>query len=158
MNMDSTPRSPDRSQRPGTSGRTSRPENVPPRPTRGPRPPQRPNSEEERRQQGGPVRRGGDLDIFADPTDMNKLRDRRPGQPRRNSESSVRDKAGSLDTEEERKRRDRKSRDPRTGKHKPSKKLDVIDKLDVTSIYGTGRKQHHLSTQPKYTNVNSLPP
>jgi len=81
------------------------------------------------------------LDIFADPTFDSKPRDRER-KTRRNSESSVRDKT-SMDPEEDRRRRERKHRETkRTGSKssKPNKKLDVIDKLDVTSIYGTGCK------------------
>ncbi|KKY16798.1 putative protein pal1 [Phaeomoniella chlamydospora] len=50
----------------------------------------------------------------------------------------------SLETEEERRRRKHKEREARRrqgSKHKtPSHRLDVIDKLDVTSIFGTGGK------------------
>lgn len=101
-----------------------------------PRPPvHRPsNSEEEkRRQQSRP-----EMDIFAD---QFELKSRDPNRrPRRNSESSVRDKP-AMDPEEEKKRKERKYRESkRNGSKsgKPNKKLDVIDKLDVTSIYGTG--------------------
>lgn len=91
-------------------------------------------SEEERRRQ----RVREELDIFADPVEL-KIKDR-SRRPRRNSESSVREKP-AMDPEEERKRRERKYRESkRSGSKstKPNKKLDVIDKLDVTSIYGTG--------------------
>lgn len=51
-------------------------------------------------------------------------------------------------SDEERRRRERKDRErdghPKDRKHHSSKKtqyqLDIIDKLDVTSIYGTGSK------------------
>jgi hypothetical protein len=51
-----------------------------------------------------------------------------------------------LDPEEEKKRAERRrrerrhrERDAKDGKSKkPDRKLDIIDKLDVTSIYGTG--------------------
>lgn len=81
-----------------------------------------------------------ELDIFADPVAPPKTE--RERRPRRNSESSVRDKTRSVD-DEERRKRERKNRESKrvTGKSaKPNKKLDVIDKLDVTSIYGMGRK------------------
>jgi hypothetical protein len=68
---------------------------------------------------------------------------------RRNSDSSVADRK-PLDPEEEKKRQERKRRErerrhrEREGKdpksRKPDRKLDIIDKLDVTSIYGTGCK------------------
>lgn len=62
------------------------------------------------------------------------------------------EKPKHLDPEEERRRRERKHRERegrhRDGKHRssrrsPNYKLDVIDKLDVTSIYGTGCKCGH---------------
>ena len=81
-----------------------------------------------------------ELDIFADPSDASRLREKR--RPRRNSESSVREKPSALDPEEEKKRRERKYRESKysKGSKKPSKRLDLIDRLDVTSIYGTGRE------------------
>jgi hypothetical protein len=98
-------------------------------------------SEEERRRRDAKMRaQRPELDIFADPKDPSALKDRRP---RRNSESSVRDKPNSLDTDEEKRRRERKYRESKYGKaKKPSKKLDIIDRLDVTSIYGTGCASH----------------
>lgn len=80
------------------------------------------------------------VDIFATP-EKDKVK---PGQfVRRASETSV------IDTrqEEQRERRkarearakDGKSRDPAAKKSKkPNPQMDLIDKLDVTSIYGTG--------------------
>ena len=58
-----------------------------------------------------------------------------------------------LDPEDERRRRERRRRERearhRDGKPRSSKKanyqLDIIDKLDVTSIYGTGSEWHHLT-------------
>lgn len=127
---------------------TARGENVPPgarhRPTR---------SQEEamraRRLAGGqakPPPPSAELDIFADPTEPTSSRRPDGRRMRRNSDSSVVDRK-SLDPEEEKKkqekrrqerkeRREREGRDPKTGK--PNRKLDIIDKLDVTSIYGTG--------------------
>jgi hypothetical protein len=81
------------------------------------------------------MKKEAELNIFSDPLDPKKKTERRP---RRNSESSVRDKP-ALDPDEEKKRQERKRRE---AKHraKAQKRLDVIDKLDVTSIYGTGCK------------------
>ncbi|KAF2176458.1 Pal1-domain-containing protein [Zopfia rhizophila CBS 207.26] len=70
-------------------------------------------------------------------------------RPRRNSESSMVDK-GSLDPDEERKRRERrKDRDARardgksrSGKTRKPQGLDLIDKLDVTGIYGPSLFHH----------------
>jgi hypothetical protein len=78
-------------------------------------------------------------------------RERRENRrPRRNSESSIIDK-GSLDPDEERRRRQRRrERDERAkdGKSSTQKKvrrpqgLDLIDKLDVTGIYGPSMIHH----------------
>ncbi|KAI2786214.1 hypothetical protein POX_g08596 [Penicillium oxalicum] len=97
------------------------------------------------------------FDIFADPP--NKSRGPGPGsreyssrRPRRNSESSVMDRASHLlDDDDERRRRERRRerearhRDGRDSKPRSTRKdrrLDIIDKLDVTSIYGTGMFHH----------------
>ena len=89
------------------------------------------------------------LNVFADPP-------RTGARPRRNSDSSLADKNGKvLSSDEERKRRERRHREremrhrdrdrdgrPRPGgPKKQSRKLDVIDQLDLSSIYGTGCKQ-----------------
>ncbi|ETN45498.1 uncharacterized protein HMPREF1541_09330 [Cyphellophora europaea CBS 101466] len=79
----------------------------------------------------------GELDIFADPADK---KPREKTHRRRNSESSVREKP-TMDPEEEKKRRERKYRESKKS-GKQQKRLDVIDKLDVTSIYGTGLFHH----------------
>lgn len=117
------------------TGASVRPENAPPRPRGLPS-----QLEEDRRRFMGKSRGAdGKPNIFAaDPSD--KSRERRP---RRNSDTSIRDKTNKvLDPNEDRRRRERRQRDPRRdGKAKgPNGRLDVIDKLDVTSIYGTGRE------------------
>ena len=93
-------------------------------------------------------RQTGELNIFADPSDTSPRKsDTR--RVRRNSDSSVVSRNSRLlDPEEEkrrqeRRRRERRHRDRREGK-KPDRKLDIIDKLDVTSIYGTGCKSSEL--------------
>lgn len=63
-------------------------------------------------------------------------------RPRRNSDSSVVD-SDKLLTEEEKKareaRRQARQRDAAKDRAKPvNRKLDLIDQLDATSIYGTG--------------------
>ncbi|KAE8351709.1 Pal1 cell morphology protein-domain-containing protein [Aspergillus coremiiformis] len=108
---------------------------------------QRPTTARER-----PERRGKDaLDIFADPPGASLPRTRdRDRRPRRNSESSIMERPKLLDPEDERRRRERRRREregrQRDGKPRSSKKnnyqLDIIDKLDVTSIYGTGMFHH----------------
>lgn len=107
------------------------------------------SDEERRRQQSRNRGQPRELDIFADPPDMSRPREKRP--QRRNSESSIRDKPKDMDPEAEKRRRERRLREGKgssRSKH-ASRKLDIIDKLDVTSIYGTGRKFHAL-------RVNSL--
>ncbi|KAH7409407.1 Pal1 cell morphology protein-like protein [Cadophora sp. MPI-SDFR-AT-0126] len=139
---------------------SARAENVPPRGTqRGPSGHRPSRSQEEamraRRLAGGsssskPALAQQELDIFADPVDTSTAR-RLDGnrRVRRNSESSVADRK-PLDPEEEKKRqerrrrerRERREREGKDPKRKPDRKLDIIDKLDVTSIYGTGLFHH----------------
>jgi hypothetical protein len=77
------------------------------------------------------------------PQDSGRDRERR--RPRRNSDTSVRS-SQHLDPEDRRRdRRDRRGELRRvnpfsTKPKKPNHHLDIIDKLDVTSIYGTGCK------------------
>ena len=125
-----------------------RDENVPPRAPPGHRPTR--SQEEAMRARraaassGSRSRPTGELDIFADPSESPKKSDAR--HVRRNSESSVADRK-PLDPEEEKKRQERRRRERRhrereggssSRSKKPDRKLDIIDKLDVTSIYGTG--------------------
>ncbi|KAL5364994.1 Pal1 cell morphology protein-domain-containing protein [Aspergillus floccosus] len=92
------------------------------------------------------------LDIFADPP--SKPKGARPRdherRPRRNSESSIMERTPKLlDPDDDRRRRERRRRE-REGRHRDGKsrskktnyQLDIIDKLDVTSIYGTGMFHH----------------
>lgn len=91
-----------------------------------------------------------ELDVFADPSkdasprrgDPSARQSRPRPRPRRNSDSSVQSKP--LDPEEEKKRLERKRKDKERrlrersdGKARKGK-LDIIDQLDATSIYGTG--------------------
>jgi hypothetical protein len=123
------------------------------------------SQEDESRRRGpapprGPPRppRENGLDIIAGASKVESSR-----RPRRNSESSILDSR-----EEDRKRRERrKEREERRekegrtkdGKAKPTRKpqgLDLIDKLDVTGIYGQGRECHVLelrSHSPKLTEA-----
>ncbi|KKK15831.1 hypothetical protein P175DRAFT_0500413 [Aspergillus ochraceoroseus IBT 24754] len=94
------------------------------------------------------------LDIFADPPSMSKPSGSRPRdrerRPRRNSESSVMERTPKLlDEDDEKKRRERRrrerearQRDGKSRSRRPTYELDIIDKLDVTSIYGTGMFHH----------------
>ncbi|KAK5296674.1 Pal1 cell morphology protein-domain-containing protein [Cryomyces antarcticus] len=87
----------------------------------------------------------GELDIFASPP---KTENRRP---RRSSESSVHEKSAADDERRRRERRHRerearhkdgRPRDSRPPKTKKPGGLDLIDKLDVTGIYGQGLFHH----------------
>ena len=134
---------------PGT--RPGRPENVPPRVQHLPGPPHRPSrsEEEQRRLRLGQRSRAPaqESDVFADPPDP------RRHHVRRNSDSSIASK--TLGAEEEQRRRERRHRERearKDGKHrpptssrskKPNQRLDIIDSLDVTSIYGTNCKMIH---------------
>lgn len=69
-------------------------------------------------------------------------------RPRRNSESSIIDK-GSLEDErrrrERRREREERSKDPKSGAQRRTRRpqgLDLIDKLDVTGIYGPSMIHH----------------
>ena len=87
----------------------------------------------------------GELDIFADPLDQHR---RDKYRPRRNSESSLRERSARK-PEDEKKRRERKYRESKQKldkNGKPQRRLDVIDKLDVTSIYGTGCESLSLNS------------
>lgn len=120
---------------------------LPPQRQQFPRPPtshQTSTTEAERRRQADKSK--ATLDIFADPPETRS----RDTKPRRNSESSVRDRPNRmLSPEDEKRRRERKAKDSLRAdgskSKKPSRKLDVIDKLDVTSIYGTGCKLSDLT-------------
>ncbi|KAH2787928.1 hypothetical protein KXW38_004164 [Aspergillus fumigatus] len=97
------------------------------------------------------------FDIFADPPNLTKTTSRtgqrrdgeRERRPRRNSESSIMDRPKPMDSDEEKRRRERRRRE-REARHRDGKsrskrtnyQLDIIDKLDVTSIYGTGMFHH----------------
>ncbi|KAF7529100.1 hypothetical protein PCG10_008872 [Penicillium crustosum] len=92
------------------------------------------------------------LDIFADPpTSSQTVKDKALRRPRRNSESSVMDRGSKLldvDDDEKRRRerrhreRESRSKDGKSRSGRKDRRLDIIDKLDVTSIYGTGMFHH----------------
>ncbi|KAL2794501.1 Pal1 cell morphology protein-domain-containing protein [Aspergillus keveii] len=134
-----------------------RPAPAPPRPEKpsqnGPLKSRPPRSSKERSE----GRSNDPFNIFSDPPSKAKpsgsgsrSRDRER-RPRRNSESSVMERTPKLlDDEDERRRRERRRRE-REARHKdgksrssrkPGYQLDIIDKLDVTSIYGTGMFHH----------------
>lgn len=135
---------------PSSAVTSARGENVPPRGPPGHRPTRSQEDAMRARRAAASESRprpNKELDIFADPPDSPKKSDAR--HMRRNSESSIMERNSKpIDPEEEKKRQERKRREQRhrerEGGHsssrskKPDRKLDIIDKLDVTSIYGTG--------------------
>lgn len=140
--------------RSNTDRGSGRPENVPPRgPSHRPTRSQEEAMRARRAANGNRPRPNGDskgANVFADQEPPRNAGDRRP---RRNSDSSVVDRSGKQsDSEEERKRRERHRRERRAREaakdsksKKPDRKLDIIDQLDATSIYGAGRKYFALN-------------
>lgn len=85
---------------------------------------------------------------------------------RRNSDSSIASKIMSPEEERRRRERHRRERDSRhrhgSGRDgrskKPVRNLDMIDSLDVTSIYGKGCESSSLDQHPKETDkLRSVP-
>lgn len=105
------------------------------------------SDEEREKMRGGP--RGPPRPRGPPPPRRGSPEHRENRRPRRNSESSMVDK-GSLDPTEERRRRERrKDRDDKTKDGKSGQRrvrrpqgLDLIDKLDVTGIYGPSMIHH----------------
>ncbi|CEJ57432.1 Putative Pal1 cell morphology protein [Penicillium brasilianum] len=134
-----------------SNGTRPAPEGTPRGPSSRPRPPR-----ERSDRRPAEARSKDPFDIFADPPSLTKVStsgSREPTssrRPRRNSESSVMDRSSKLfDDDDEKRRRERRHRERearhRDGKSRSSRKdrrLDIIDKLDVTSIYGTGMFHH----------------
>ncbi|OTB01815.1 hypothetical protein M426DRAFT_25275 [Hypoxylon sp. CI-4A] len=127
--------------RPPTNG-PPRGENNPPRGRGGPPPSHKPTRSQEeamRARRMHSASNGGDKLM---PSPQKKSTERRP---RRNSDSSMMEKPPLTDEEKkarelrrkERERRHRDGKDKKTGR-----KLDIIDQLDATSIYGTGLFHH----------------
>ncbi|KAF2476942.1 Pal1-domain-containing protein [Lindgomyces ingoldianus] len=109
-------------------------------------------SEEEERRLRGPAPRGPPRPRgppSSRPHHQNSPERRENRRPRRNSESSMIDK-GSLNPDEERRRRERrkerenraKDGKPRSSKMRKPQGLDLIDKLDVSGIYGPSLFHH----------------
>ncbi|KAI9891368.1 MAG: hypothetical protein M1814_002881 [Vezdaea aestivalis] len=126
-------------------GRHPRPENVPPPQYSGQGPrtrPPRPDPEGKLRQGSVP----GPSRPRPGPAGSDREKERR--RLRRNSDSSIRSSSNGLLVPEDRRRRERKDRqrrDEKAGTTKPkrqNRQLDIIDKLDVTSIYGAGLFHH----------------
>ena len=121
-----------------------------------PRPMHRPSRSDEERQRmrdgpRGPPRPRGPPGSSRPHQPNSPERRETTRRPRRNSESSMIDR-GSLDPREERRRRERRKerderardgKDPKTGKRvRKPQGLDLIDKLDVTGIYGPSMIHH----------------
>ncbi|CAI7625212.1 unnamed protein product [Penicillium glandicola] len=130
--------------RPAASGATQRTPSNRNRPTK-----ERPERPSER---SATSKAKDPLDIFADPPAYSQTaKDKAPRRPRRNSESSVMDRGSKLldvDDDEKRRRerrhreREGRSKDGKSKSGRKDRRLDIIDKLDVTSIYGTGMFHH----------------
>ncbi|KAK3394059.1 Pal1 cell morphology protein-domain-containing protein [Podospora didyma] len=124
-----------------------RPEGAPPASRRGPPPPgHRPTRSQEEALRARRMQGNGD---GAGPLDAVRSPQRRPDRrPRRNSESSVQEPEKPRTEEDEKlrelRRRERDARRQREGRDKKpaNRKLDIIDQLDATSIYGTGMFHH----------------
>lgn len=88
------------------------------------------------------------LDIFSTSPERPERKERRRPPPRRNSDTSVLDvqevqrkesTKNPDDNSRDDKSRDDKSRDDKSRSKRPNKRVDTIDKLDVTGLYGPGR-------------------
>lgn len=53
-------------------------------------------------------------------------------------------------TAEEKRMIEAKRREKSKAKQRPSRKMDIIDQLDATSIYGTGCMYNRFSNSPQY--------
>ena len=140
---------PPQGQPPPYASRPIRSENRPPRPYHAATGhfPSRSNDDPNGRPRTGKPQRN-ELDIFADPASPEN--GQRRLRPRRNSDSSINSRLMSPEDERRRKERYRREREARhrgdgrnrpptsSKSKKPNKQLDIIDSLDVTSIFGTG--------------------
>ncbi|KAK4156982.1 Pal1 cell morphology protein-domain-containing protein [Chaetomidium leptoderma] len=118
---------------------------APPPNRRGPPPNHRPTRSQEEALRARRKQESGDRGGRPDPARSPQRRQER--RPRRNSESSIMD-ADKITTEEETKQREQRRRE-RERRHRENKdkkpgsrKLDIIDQLDATSIYGIGVFHH----------------
>ncbi|KAI3393636.1 hypothetical protein diail_3863 [Diaporthe ilicicola] len=135
---------PDPPQRPPPMNRPGGPkgENMPPPGRRGPPPGHRPSRSQEEAMR---ARRRANGD---GPNSPPRRTGPGSGRGRRNSESSLAEKPVLTEEEKrarEKRRREREERRRREGRDKPPRThrdMDLIDKLDATSIYGTGLFHH----------------
>ncbi|KAK4240129.1 Pal1 cell morphology protein-domain-containing protein [Achaetomium macrosporum] len=120
-------------------------EGAPPPNRRGPPPNHRPTRSQEEALRAKKMQENGDR---ADRLNPSRSPQRRPERrPRRNSESSIMDVERTMTEEEKRqrelRRRERERRHRENKDKKPtSRKLDIIDQLDATGIYGVGMFHH----------------
>ncbi|KAG8534038.1 uncharacterized protein KY384_000881 [Bacidia gigantensis] len=156
LNLNDKPHTNGSSERPGVPPSFSngpriqpRSENVPPRAGLSGHHTSR-SGEERYRHGAKPRRPNEELDIFADPPTGDKAR---PRPSRRNSDSSLASRMLSPEEERRRKEKHRREREERhkdgrrgppnsSRSKKPNQRLDIIDSLDVTSIYGKGLFHH----------------
>lgn len=114
-------------------------ENMPPPGRRGPPPPNhRPTRSQEEALRARRQRPNGD-----GPNSPPRRTGPGSRRGRRNSESSLTERPALTEEEKEARYRKHKERKRREGRDKPPrshKDMDLIDKLDATSIYGLGRK------------------
>lgn len=146
-----------------------RSENLPPKPRNdlSGHHPSRSQEESNQRFRSGAKTKGPELDIFADPPTPEQQRTR--ARPRRNSDSSINSRVMSSEDEQKRRERRRREREARhrDGKgrpppsssksRKPNKQLDIIDSLDVTSIFGTGGECKSILVQSPANMASSFP-
>lgn len=144
ITIDTKDKKPDPPQRPPPMNRPGAPrgENMPPPGRRGPPPPNhRPSRSQEEALRARRQRPNGD-----GPNSPPRRTGPGSGRGRRNSESSLTERPAMTEEEKrarDKRRRDREERKRREGRDKPPRThrdMDLIDKLDATSIYGTGRK------------------
>ncbi|KAL2283972.1 hypothetical protein FJTKL_09213 [Diaporthe vaccinii] len=144
ITIDTKDKKPDPPQRPPPMNRPGAPrgENMPPPGRRGPPPPNhKPSRSQEEALRARRQRPNGD-----GPNSPPRRTGPGSGRGRRNSESSLSERPAL--TEEERRARDKRRREERKrreGRDKPPRThrdMDLIDKLDATSIYGTGLFHH----------------
>lgn len=83
-------------------------------------------------------------------------------RPRRNSESSARDLDRPLTEEEKkaremrRRERERRQKEGKGRSARPNRRVDLIDQLDATGIYGTGCKSPALLVPSVAANLAAL--
>ncbi|KAL1856257.1 hypothetical protein Daus18300_010829 [Diaporthe australafricana] len=145
ITIDTKDKKPDPPQRPPPMNRPGGPkgENMPPPGRRGPPPAGHRPSRSQEEAMRARRRANGD-----GPNSPPRRVGPGPGRGRRNSESSLSEKPVLTEEEKkarEKRRREREERKRREGRDRPPRvhrDMDLIDKLDATSIYGTGVFHH----------------